>query len=76
MVWNISSASTLELTGMNLSLGTVTMAVPQFSSSLTTGIGVTALGINAPSGLLALSIGGWMKITLSNGSTGYLPVWL
>ena len=77
MVWNISSASTLELGGgMNLSLGTVTMAAQRFSSTLTTGVGVTALGINAPTGLLSLSIGGWMKVVLSNGSVGYIPVWL
>lgn len=59
-----------------ISTTTVKLVSLNLASVTTLGIGVTALGVNAPSGLLSLGIGGWAKITLSNGSTGYLPVWV
>jgi len=62
--------------GMTLSVQTLRAGTLHLNSATTLGIGVTALGVNAPAGLLSLSIGGWAKITLSNGSTGYIPVWV
>lgn len=76
MVWNISNATTVELNNMTLSVATLKTTSLAFASTTTSGIGVTALGVNAPAGLLSLSIGGWAKVTLSNGSTGYIPIWL
>lgn len=77
MTWNVSNVTTMELgNGMTLSVQTLRTSLLQLASVTTTGIGITALGANAPAGLLSLSIGGWAKVTLSNGSTGYIPVWV
>lgn len=75
MVWNVSNATTVELNNMTLSLTSVKFTTFQLGSVATAGTGITALGATAPSGLLALTIGGWVKVTLSNGSTAYVPVW-
>ena len=75
MALNDSNATTIELRGVTLSLDTVRVANIQLGSVTTAGVGLTALGTTAPSGLLSLSIGGWMPLRLSNGSLAYLPVW-
>lgn len=76
MSFNDSNSTTIALNNQTLSLTSLKLSNLIFGSTATVGIGVTALGVNAPSGLLSLGIGGWAKITLSNGSTGYLPVWV
>ena len=76
MVWNISNATTVELNNMTLSVTSLKANRLVMGSTTTINVGITALGTNAPGGLLSLSIGAWMPITLSNGSTGYMPIWV
>lgn len=76
MVWNISNATTVELNNMTLSVSSIRATRIVSGSAITTNVGITALGANAPGGLLSLSIGGWIPVTLSNGSTAYIPCWV
>lgn len=72
----MSGETNVFIVDSGLSATTVRTTVLNLVSATTAGIGLTALGTNAPSGLLSLAIGGWARIVLSNGSTGYLPVWV
>jgi len=74
--WNISNATTISLPGIHLSVDTVITTMPMQVSSHTTGIGVTVLGTNAPSGLLSLTMRGWFQISTSTGLVGCVPYWV
>jgi hypothetical protein len=71
MVWNIVSATTVELAaGVRLSTQTIAFA----SGQTGIGIGSALLGANCPAGILAAPVT-WLRVVCPDGGVGYIPVW-
>ena len=70
----ISNALTITTAGLVTFTGSIVITGKQKNLTVSTGAGSALLGANSPAATLTAPFE-WINVTLSDGSTGYIPAW-